>query len=94
MFGPDDHRDDQSEAMPDIEASGFFDEIAVRRYAATNRYSTAAHHQLLLTFSNVLALDAKRQAGLVACIDDIVDRDLGGRLVESAQTRLIVAHKS
>ena len=93
VFGQDDQRDDQSEAMPDIEASGLFDEIATRTYAATNEYSTAAHHQLLLTFSKVLALDAKRQCGLVACIDEVVNRDLGGRFVERAQTRLIVASK-
>ena len=61
VFGQNDQRGDQSEAMPDIEASGLFDEIATRTYAATNEYSTAAHHQLLLTFSNVFALDAKRQ---------------------------------
>ena len=36
---------------------------------------------------------AKRQSGLVACIDEVVDRDLGGRFVERAQTRLIVASK-
>ena len=93
VFGQDDERDDQSEAMPDIEASGLFDEIATRTYAATNEYSTAAHHQLLLTFSNVLALGAKRQSGLVACIDEVVDRDFGGRFVERAQTRLIVARR-
>jgi len=85
--------DDESEAMPDIEASGLFDEIAVRRFSSTHEYSTEEHHQLLLTFSNVLALDAERQAGLVGCIDEVVDGDLDGRLLESAQTRLIVARK-
>ena len=92
VFGPD-ASDDTSEAMPDIEASGLFDEIAVRRFSSTREYSTEEHHQLLLTFSNVLALDAERQAGLVGCIDEVVDADLGGRLLESAQTRLIVARK-
>ena len=84
---------DESEAMPDIEASGIFDEIAVRTFISTRDYSTDEHHQLLLTFSNVLALDAVRQAGLVGCIDDVIDRDLGGRLRESSVTRLIVARK-
>ena len=84
---------DESEAMPDIEASGLFDEIAIRRFRSIREYTTEEHHELLLTFSNVLALDAERQAGLVGCIDEVVDRDLGGRLIESAQTRLIVARK-
>ena len=91
VFGP--QSDDESEAQPDIEASRLFDGIAVRRFSSTREYSTEEHHQLLLTFSNVLALDAERQAGLVGCIDEVVDRDLGGRLLESAQTRLIVARK-
>ena len=86
--------DDESEAMPDIEASGLFHEVAVRRFTSTREYSTEEHHLLLLTFSNVLALDPERQAGLVGCIDEVVDRDLAGRLLESAQTRLIVARKA
>ena len=93
LSGPDDQRDDKSEAMPDIEASGLFDQIAVRRYSSTNEYSTEAHHQLLLTFSNVLALDGEQQSELVGCIDAVVDRDLGGQLVDRVQTRLIAARK-
>lgn len=51
------------------------------------------HHELLLTYSNVLALDAEPQAGLVGCIDGVADRDLDGRLRESSVTHLVVARK-
>ena len=86
--------EDESEIRADIEASGLFDEIAVRTFTFTREHSTGQHHQLLLTFSNVLALDAERQAGLVGCIDEVVDRDLGGRFVEATGTRLVVARKA
>ena len=85
--------DDESESRADIEASGLFDEIAVRTFMFTREHSTEQHHQLLLTFSNVLALDAERQAGLVECIDEVVDRDLAGQFVETTGTRLVVARK-
>jgi len=85
--------DDESETRADIKASGLFDEIAVRTFMFTREHSTEQHHQILLTFSNVLALDAERQAGLVGCIDEVVDRDLAGRFVETTGTRLVVARK-
>lgn len=85
--------DDESETVADIEASGLFEEIAVRTFTFTREHSTEQHHQLLLTFSNVLALDAERQVGLVGCIDEVVDRDLAGRFVETTGTRLVVARK-
>ena len=81
------------ECLAELEASGLFDRTEVRRYASTHEYSTEEHHELLLTFSNVLALDAERQAGLVRCIDDVIDGDLGARLRESTITHLVVARK-
>lgn len=85
--------DEPPDSKAEMEASGLFDRMEVRRYASTQEYTTDEHHELLLTFSSVLALDAERQAGLVACIDDVVGRDLGGRLRENTVTHLVVARK-
>ncbi len=83
---------ERPQIQAEIEASGLFGSVDVRQYEFTHEYSTAEHHELMLTFSSVLGLDAERRAGLVACIDHVVDTQLAGRLSEHAYMDLVVAH--
>lgn len=48
---------------------------------------------LLQTFSNVLVLDQVQQAGLLACIGGLVDRELGGRISERIANQLLIARR-
>ena len=81
------------ECLAEVVASGLFDAVSVRRYKSTHEYSTREHHDLQLTFSNVLALDSRRRIGLVTCVDEVIENQLGGTLRESTVTELMVAHK-
>jgi SAM-dependent methyltransferase len=77
----------------EVDASGLFDRAASRRYASSQEYTADEYRDLLLTFSQVLALEPQPQSGLVACIGEVVDRELGGRMSERLFNTLLVARK-
>ena len=82
---------DDSLTPAEIDESGRFGPVSVRRYASTHDYSTEEHHELALTFSSTLVLPEERQVGLLACLDEVVDTQLGGRFTDSTVIRLVSA---
>ncbi|MFN2419229.1 MAG: hypothetical protein ABR593_09945 [Candidatus Limnocylindria bacterium] len=59
----------------------------------TSEHSTEQHHQILLTFSNVLVFVPSGRPVWSDASTRVVDRDLAGRFVETTGTRLVVARK-
>ncbi|MGC4107987.1 MAG: class I SAM-dependent methyltransferase [Thermomicrobiales bacterium] len=49
---------------------------------------------LLGTYSGHIALDAELRAGLLGCIGDLIDRDLGGQVAKAYRYELILARRS
>ena len=85
--------DEPPESLAEVQKSGLFDRVAWRGYDWTHEYSTEEFHDLLRTFSNVLVLDPDRRAGLLACIGEVVDRELGGCISERIANQLLVARR-
>jgi SAM-dependent methyltransferase len=82
-----------AESEAEIVRSGLFEQVVSRRYEGTQEYTTREFGDLLLTFSNVLALGQAEQAGLLECLGDLVDRRLGGRIGEAIVNHLVVVRK-
>jgi SAM-dependent methyltransferase len=66
----------------EIEQSGRFGPVIVRRYEWDEAYSTADYLDLLLTYSGHLALDAPAQAGLIECVRSLIDDRYGGAITK------------
>ena len=86
--------DEPPDALAEIEGSGLFDHVASRRYDWTQEYTTDGYVDLLMTFSNVLALDPQTQSGLLGCMADVIDGKLGGHISEHLVNHLVVARTS
>ena len=86
--------DEPPESTAEVDRSGLFDRIASRRYEWVQEYSTAEYIDLLMTFSNVLALEPTQQSGLLWCIGDLIDGELDGRVREVNVNQLLVARTS
>ena len=83
--------DERAESQSEIEASGLFDPVVWRRYDAEHRLSREGYLELLMTFSNVLALEPARQSGLLRCIGELLDRQPDGGIGEVNINFLVVA---
>lgn len=86
--------DEPPENLAEVEQSGLFDRVTSRRYEWDHEYSTADYLELLLTFSDVLALEPAQQEGLLGCIGELIDRELHGRIGEHNINQLLVARKA
>jgi SAM-dependent methyltransferase len=85
--------DELPESRDDIDRSGFFARIETRRYEWAQTYTTSDYLDLVMTFSSVLALESPARSGLIDCIRDLIDGDLGGLVTERCVNRLVVAQK-
>jgi len=83
--------DEPPESRAEVDRSGLFDHVASRRYEWTQEYTTDGYVDLLMTFSNVLALDPRPQSELLRCMAGVIDRKLGGRIGEHIVNHLLVA---
>jgi len=86
--------DEPPESNAEINRSGLFDRIESRRYEWDHEYSTADYLELLLTFSNVLAMEPAQRSELLECIGELIDRQLDGRIREHTVNHLLVARAS
>ena len=86
--------DEPPESLAEVDASELFDHVASRRYEWTQEYTTEGYVELLLTFSNVLALEPQAQAGMLKCMADVIDGRLGGHIGEHIVNHLVVARAS
>jgi SAM-dependent methyltransferase len=62
----------------EIERTGLFGPIVVKRYAWSKDYSRDEYLRLLNTYSNHLSLEQGRRARLHAAIGELIDRRFGG----------------
>ena len=83
--------DERAESQSEIEASGLFGPVVWRRYDAEHRLSREDYLELIMTFSNVLALEPARQSGLLRCIGELLDRQPDGGIGELIFNFLVVA---
>jgi len=86
--------DEPPENLAEVEQSGLFDRVTSRRYEWDHEYATADYLELLLTFSDVLALEPAQREGLLGCIGELIDRELQGRIAEHNINQLLVARKA
>lgn len=77
-----------------IERTGLFGPIVVKRYAWSKDYSRDEYMRLLNTYSNHLSLEHARRARLHAAIGALIDREFGGVVVRPYLSVLYLVTKA
>ncbi len=80
--------------VTEIERTGRFGPVDVRRYESETAYSAAEYGDLLLTYSDVLALEPDAQAAFIGCIRGLIDDRYGGRIVKRYVRTLRLARRT
>lgn len=75
----------------DIEQTGLFDEVTVRKYRWDAEYDAVSYLRLLGTYSGHIALDDATRQRLFDGISRLIDESFGGRIVKSYTTVLYLA---
>lgn len=78
----------------EIAAEPRLEALAVHRYETDIEYGSSDYAELLLTYSDNLALDPAARAGLVDCIAALIDTRYGGRIVKRYLRTLRLARRS
>jgi SAM-dependent methyltransferase len=76
-----------------IEQTGLFESIAVKRYPWSTDYTRDEYLRLLNTYSNHLSLEYKRRARLHAAIGALIDREFEGIVERPYLSVLYLARK-
>jgi SAM-dependent methyltransferase len=90
---PDAH-DVPSADREELERSGKFAGVTVRRYERDLTYTTREYQDLLLSYSGHRALAADARQALLDCIGDLIDSRFGGRIAKRYLTELTIAHRA
>ena len=78
----------------ELDWSGRFEPVSVRRYEWETAYSTAEYLDVLLTYSGHLALGPDARRGLLDCTAALIEERYGGWIVKRYLTELRLARKS
>ncbi|MBC8077112.1 MAG: methyltransferase domain-containing protein, partial [Chloroflexales bacterium] len=78
----------------EIERSGLFGPVAVRRYGWDEPYTTARYIALLSTYSNHRTLPDERRQHFFDAIAALMDSTYGGRIVKGYAAMLYVARRT
>ena len=78
----------------ELDASGRFGRLALRRYERELTYSSSEYRELLLTYSGHRAMEPDAQRGLLSCLARLIDERYGGQIVKRYMNELAVAHVS
>jgi SAM-dependent methyltransferase len=70
-----------------------FGDVVHRRHLCAREYSAATYCDLLGTFSDVLALEARCRRGLLDCMANLIDARFGGRIVRHDTYDLCIARR-
>ncbi len=76
-----------------IEASGYFDELAIRKHYLAADYSAGAYVDLLGTFSDHQILDAAKRQQLLADIEALIDSVFAGVVIRETVALLYLARR-
>ncbi|HEY6393824.1 MAG TPA: class I SAM-dependent methyltransferase, partial [Candidatus Binataceae bacterium] len=79
--------------VEEIDRSGLFGEIDVRRYCWSREYSRIEYIKLLNTYSDNLSLDEVRRKRLFDETGEIIDAEYGGRISRPYLSTLYLARK-
>ena len=74
----------------EIQRSGRFENLVVRRYERDITYTTPDYRDLLLSYSGHRALAPAALDALLACIGELMDSRFGGRITKRYMTELTV----
>jgi SAM-dependent methyltransferase len=75
----------------ELDRSGRFGPVLLRRYEWERSYSTASYLEVLGTYSGHRALEPATRANLLDCIAALIETDYGGRIRKRYLTELRVA---
>jgi SAM-dependent methyltransferase len=85
--------DDIAPETTELDSSGHFGDVLVRRYEWDAEYSAAEYIDLLLTYSGHRALDPDNRTGLLRCIREMIDTRHGGTVTKRYLTELVIAYR-
>lgn len=77
----------------EIEESGLFGPVEVRRYIWNEPYDAESYLALLSTYSNHMALEEPARQGLFEGIANLIDRKYGGNILKTYMSILHVAQR-
>ena len=91
---PDLQQVDEADTATDtgeLDRSGHFTDVTVRRHARDIAYTVDEYIDVLLTYSGHRALDAPSRQGLLSCIRDLIETRYDGRITKRYLHELITA---
>ncbi|HEY6238870.1 MAG TPA: class I SAM-dependent methyltransferase [Thermoplasmata archaeon] len=68
--------------VPDLDRSRKFGPSVTHRFVRERTYTAQQYRDLLLTYSDVLALPTRRREGLVDCLTDLIRSRYGGQIAK------------
>jgi hypothetical protein len=78
----------------EIEATGLFGAVTVRRYAWDQEYDAAGYIRVLDTYSGHRSLEGAARERLFRGITRLIDDDYGGRITKTYLTLLYTARRA
>lgn len=85
--------DVQPTVQKEIEQTGLFGPVTVRRYCWDISYDAASYIQLLNTYSDRRSLEPETRARLFAGISDLIDTRYQGQITKGYMAMLYLAHR-
>ena len=100
-FAPELVKDDQPLPHPDevedktgeIEQTGLFGKVTVRKYRWDAAYNAASYIDVLNTYSGHIDLDSSKRERLFHEIAELIDTKFNGRITKGNLTTLYIAHR-
>ncbi|WP_043665842.1 class I SAM-dependent methyltransferase [Streptomyces xylophagus] len=86
--------DESATDTGEFERSAHFEDVTVRRGAQEITYTTDEYIDVVLTYSNHLALDEPSRQGLLACLRELLETRHGGRVTKRYFHELITATRT
>ncbi len=77
----------------EIDETGLFGEVEVRRYEWSHSYDAISYTNLLKTYSDHRKLDDTKLERLLKGIAELINTEFGGRMVKEYLTILYVARR-
>lgn len=85
--------DEVADKTSEIEQTGLFGEVAVRKYRWDAVYDAASYIRVLNTYSGHLNLDKIKRQRLFRVIAELIDTQFNGRITKGYLTTLYVARR-
>jgi SAM-dependent methyltransferase len=83
--------DELDPRRPELDDSPLLGPVALRRYLRDLEHTAASYTDVLRTYSNVRGLSPEAREGLLSCLVELIDGELGGRVTTTVLNELRVA---